>query len=102
MPTYDELIGRDGITDENYNARLLTYANPQGLNVLTIHAEVEGIACASMLDEFIVRSRDSGYDFVPLGQLPELRGNATRDALAMAPLHGREGEVAWQRSAVSS
>jgi len=101
MPTYDELIGRNGITNENYNSRLLTYANPQGLNVLTIHAEVEGIACASMLDEFIVRSRDNGYDFVPLGQLQELRGDSTRDVLAMAPLQGREGEVAWQRSAVS-
>ena len=56
--------------------------------------------CAAMLDEFIVRSRDSGFDFVPLGQLPELQNNVARDVLTMAPLRGRDGEVAWQQSAV--
>jgi len=27
MPTYDEVLGRDGITNENYNERILDYAS---------------------------------------------------------------------------
>lgn len=36
LPTYDELYGRDGITNENYNSRLLDCFSPDGLNLLTI------------------------------------------------------------------
>ena len=38
MPTYDELVGRNGVTDENYNERILEFLRPNELNVLTIHA----------------------------------------------------------------
>ena len=42
LPTYDEVIGRNGIGDANYNEWLLEQVRPGGLNVLTVHAEVEG------------------------------------------------------------
>jgi undecaprenyl phosphate-alpha-L-ara4FN deformylase len=100
MPTYDELIGRDGVTNDNYNERLLTHVVPGRLNVLTIHAEVEGIACATLFEDFILRCRDNGFRLVPLGQLPELLGPKPRDGFTSAPLKGRDGDVAWQGSAV--
>ena len=53
LPTYDEVIGRDGITNENYNEYLLSLITPDKLNVLTIHAEVEGIICEKMFDDFL-------------------------------------------------
>ena len=43
LPTYDELIGQNGITNENYNAHLIGLLRPEKLNVLTIPAEAEGI-----------------------------------------------------------
>jgi len=99
LPTYDELIGRDGVTDENYNERLLERVAPRELNVLTIHAEVEGMACARLFADFLLQCRDRGIELKPLGELPELGACEARDALIPAPVPGRDGDVAWQQSA---
>jgi len=99
LPTYDELVGRNGVTDTNYNERLLAQVAPRDLNVLTIHAEVEGMSCARLFDDFLRRCRDRGIALGPLGELPELAACETRDALVAAPVPGRDGNVAWQRSA---
>lgn len=53
LPTYDEVIGRDEVSDSNYNDFLLAQLDPEKLNVLTIHAEVEGIACFEMFERFL-------------------------------------------------
>ncbi len=68
LPTYDELIGSDGITTENYNERLLSFLQPDQLNILTIHAEVEGIVCSTLFKGFLKEARKKGYDFCPLGE----------------------------------
>lgn len=100
MPTYDELIGRGSITDENYNERILDFVRPGELNVLAVHAEVEGIVCASMFDDFLMRCRDRGIGLGRLGDLRQLEGVAERDWIAQAPVAGRDGEVCWQASAL--
>jgi len=100
MPTYDEMIGRDGVDNANYNARLLAYARSDALNVLTIHAEVEGIACADMFDSFLASCRQKSVELVPLRALPELTMAIPEDEIAQAPVAGREGDVCWQRSAL--
>jgi len=53
LPTYDEVIGRNGISRDSFNNRILSLLRPNRLNVLTIHAEVEGGCCASMFSEFL-------------------------------------------------
>ena len=55
LPTYDEVIGRNGISDRNYNEFLVSLLNPEGLNVLAIHAEVEGISRIELFDDFLQR-----------------------------------------------
>jgi undecaprenyl phosphate-alpha-L-ara4FN deformylase len=102
LPTYDELIGRDGVTDETYNERLLALIEPAQLNVLTIHAEVEGIVCAGMFDAFLRRARERELEFVPLGELLETAQDLPTDTLAQAPIEGRAGVVGWQRSALAA
>jgi undecaprenyl phosphate-alpha-L-ara4FN deformylase len=101
MPTYDELIGRGGIDNANYNERLLAHARADALNVLAVHAEVEGIVCAELFDAFLATCRRRGIGLVPLRDLPELAGPLAEDGIAQAPVAGREGDVCWQRSALA-
>jgi undecaprenyl phosphate-alpha-L-ara4FN deformylase len=69
MPTFDEVIGRNGITTKNYNEYMLSQIHPDKLNVITIHAEVEGILTCDMFSEFIQKAQKLGHKFVPLGSL---------------------------------
>jgi len=96
LPTYDEVIGRDGVSKDSYNAYLLGLLRPDRLNVLTIHAEVEGIVCLKDFEHFAQMALSQGHRFVPLGALlakcPQM--NAARVASREIP--GREGWVACQ------
>ena len=101
LPTYDEIIGHDGVTDANYNQRVLAQLQPDGLNVLTIHAEVEGIARTNLFADFLDECKTRGIRLEPLGEV--LADNPARenDAIAQAPVAGRDGDVCWQRSALT-
>ena len=95
LPTYDEIIGRHDISDTNYNRYLLSLIRPNRLNVLAVHAEVEGIARAALFTELLESSASSRLRFVPLGSL--LQDSRTPSgAIAMAPINGREGTVCRQ------
>jgi len=96
LPTYDEIVGRNGITQKNYNEILLDMIHPQQLNVLTIHAEVEGIVCADLFSDFLQRAYDRDIEFVPLGQLlPELE-HIPPGRIKIATQPGREGSMCLQ------
>jgi undecaprenyl phosphate-alpha-L-ara4FN deformylase len=97
LPTYDEVVGRNGISADNFNAFLLEKLRPDRLNVLTIHAEVEGIVCADMFDQFLTGAMGRGACFVPLGEL--LKGERAplpRASIAPGVVAGREGWVSCQ------
>jgi len=97
--TYDEVIGQNGITADNYNDYMLNMIKPNQLNVLTIHAEVEGIACADMFDAFLQKAKHRNIHFVPMIELlPEDISTLPTDSVKTAPLPGREGWVCWQAS----
>jgi hypothetical protein len=66
LPTYDEAIGRHGINGENFNDHILSLMRPDRLNVLTIHAEVEGGICRDLFERFVTTARSRGISFVPL------------------------------------
>lgn len=96
LPTYDELIGRRGISQRSYNDVLLHFLNPAGLNVLAVHAEVEGIACLDMFHRFVEKARSRGATLVPLGQLLTIHPPAVHSAVVSRTIGGREGWVAVQ------
>ena len=98
LPTYDEIIGSDGITNENYNEYLLSLIAPDKLNVLTIHAEVEGIICEKMFDEFLRDASARGISFVPLGELPAYYKQLKSDKITAREMPGREGWISYQSS----
>jgi undecaprenyl phosphate-alpha-L-ara4FN deformylase len=96
LPTYDEVIGHRGISDSNYNDFMLSLLESGKLNVLTIHAEVEGISRLQMFDSFVKKALFRGASFVPLGALLEDSPSIGRAAIAAREIHGREGWVSCQ------
>lgn len=68
LPTLDELIGVDGITEENVHERLLELtadAPPQG-HVFTLHAELEGMKLSTVLEKLLTGWREQGYNIVAM------------------------------------
>ncbi len=99
LPTYDELIGRDGTTPENYNERLLSLLRPDALNVLCIHAEAEGAACFPLFQDFYQRLDALGASFTALGDLLPIDLSTLPAApMTLAQQPGREGLIALQQS----
>lgn len=96
LPTYDEIIGSEGVTPETYNSRLLSMIKPGKLNVLTIHAEVEGIVCLDMFEDFIIRAKAADIHMLPLCRLLDPAQKMGEAALLQKTIQGREGCVAVQ------
>lgn len=98
LPTYDEAVGRNGITDANYNDYMLNQLKPGELNVLTIHAEAEGGKCLDMFNDFVIRAKEQGWEFLPLGDLVRDVGEPPLGKIVQKPFPGREGWLACQES----
>lgn len=96
LPTYDEVVGNKGISDANYNPYLLSLIAPEKLNVLTVHAEVEGISCASMFDQFIKTARSKGISFNPLGAFLQEETAIDGASMVSGKVPGRDGWISIQ------
>ena len=96
LPTYDEVVGQHGISDENYNEYILSKIRPDKLNVLTIHAEVEGILKIELFREFLEMAISRDISFVPLGRLLDNTKNITNGVIKTREIPGRQGWVACQ------
>jgi len=101
LPTYDEVIGRRGVTDDTYNNYMLSLVKPDKLNVLTIHAEVEGMACLGMFDRFLNMAQSKGASFVPLGTFVTGSPSFGRWNIVAKKIPGREGWISCQEPAAS-
>ncbi|MBL7225856.1 MAG: 4-deoxy-4-formamido-L-arabinose-phosphoundecaprenol deformylase [Desulfobacteraceae bacterium] len=101
LPTYDEVIGRNHVTKSNYNDYLISLLQPEKLNVLTIHAEVEGVVCLEMFDRFLKMVHAIGAKIVPLGELLMDSQEIKHAAIVAREIPGREGWVSCQEAASS-
>ena len=87
LPTLDELIGTDNITEDNVHLHLLRITArtvPAATNcdhVFTLHAELEGLKLGDTLERLLTGWREQGYKLVSLGTM--------RDALdpTLLPRH---------------
>jgi undecaprenyl phosphate-alpha-L-ara4FN deformylase len=96
LPTFDELVGR-AVSVQEYNAHLLGLVSSDRLNVLAIHAEVEGGVHAELFDAFLREARARGIEPVPLGTL--LPGLDVRPGrVEQGELPGRAGKVCRLRA----
>lgn len=98
LPTYDEVIGCNGISDANYNEHLLSQITSDRLNVLTIHAEAEGICCSDLFQDFLARAESQGVRFYPLSTLLAEGTSYPDSYVVQDKIKGREGWVSCQKS----
>jgi undecaprenyl phosphate-alpha-L-ara4FN deformylase len=96
LPTYDEVVGSDGITSDNYNEHILSLIVPDKLNVLTIHAEAEGIICEKLFDDFLSNAKARDIIFVPLGEMLSYSTQLKPARITAREIKGREGWISCQ------
>ena len=100
LPTLDELIGTDGISEENVAAHLLERTrepSPAG-HVFTLHAELEGAGHAGVFDQLLTGWKAQGWSLCPVH---EMRDGVEPLALPRcetgpAAIAGRTGTVLMQ------
>jgi len=96
LPTFDELLGRNNITASNYNKYLLDLFQEKQLNVLTIHAEAEGVAYHELFQRFLKQACKQNISFNPLGTLLENSPTPDSSSMVAGRVEGREGWVSCQ------
>lgn len=69
LPTLDELLGRPEYPLEKLVDHYLHLLHPQNLNVLTIHAELEGMLYKGWFENLIKALKTQGVQFVLLGEV---------------------------------
>jgi undecaprenyl phosphate-alpha-L-ara4FN deformylase len=100
LPTLDELMGRPEFPDSGIVRHLMTLLRPDILNVLTLHAEIEGMGRRALFRDFLAACRSSSVTFVRLDEAARSL-LADRAALPICsqeprPIDGRSGLVATQ------
>jgi len=95
LPTADEILGENGITPGNIHDYYLAQVK-DGLNVLTIHAELEGGAIRASFVRLLERFAAEGIRCITLGEAARLVANVPACRLFMGELAGRAGKVAIQ------
>ena len=70
LPTLDEMLGRDGVTERTFASIVAERAVASGADaVFTLHAEAEGMSYLPCFTELLARLRDGGVASVPCGDL---------------------------------
>jgi peptidoglycan/xylan/chitin deacetylase (PgdA/CDA1 family) len=100
LPTLDELIGIDGVTEDNVADRILelSAAPPYNSHVYTLHAELEGMRLAPVFERLLEAWTASGCELVSLGGYFEsLKPSLLpRHNVAYGEIRGRSGKLALQ------
>ncbi|HXP66645.1 MAG TPA: polysaccharide deacetylase family protein [Steroidobacteraceae bacterium] len=100
LPTFDELLGRDGVDESNIAETVfrMSQASEGGLHVFTLHAELEGML---LLDAFESLLRNWLTAGVTLTQMAFIRDAAMlrampEQAVILGEVPGRSGRLALQ------
>jgi len=100
LPTLDELIGTEGVTEDNIAERMLqaTRAPTVSDQVFTLHAELEGMLLSPVLDQLLAGWKAQGWSLGPLrAQYDAVEPMALpRCEVAPAATAGRSGALLTQ------
>lgn len=100
LPTLDELLGRPEFPEERLDRRYVSWLRAGALNVLTVHAEIEGMGKIAFFRRFLARALGAGVRLLRLEDVAR-RCLAEPDAIPVCDLgigtvDGRSGTVAVQ------
>ena len=100
LPTLDELLGRPEYPEERIVAHYLALMAPDKLNILTIHAEVEGMKKIALFRSLLEQVREHR---IQVNRLDDLAGNLLKNPssipvcdLISGTVDGRSGTLAVQ------
>ncbi len=95
LPTFDELIGIDGVSEESVYLPLLARTAGDTDQVFTLHAELEGALLAPAFERLIDGWLAQGHKLVPVAALARTLDIARLPvkALAWGEVPGRSGEL---------
>jgi undecaprenyl phosphate-alpha-L-ara4FN deformylase len=101
LPTSDELLGTDGINEQTLANYYLRCLRKDCVNILGLHAEIEGLRYRGWLREFFAGSLKLGAEFPLLSEIArhELAA-AVADEMVQREIPGRAGFVAYQKGAI--
>ena len=95
LPTMDEIYGSPGISDGTVNIHYLELIR-SGLNIHTIHAEMEGRSMIHLMEDLIVPCLDAGISFLTVGESISGSEDLPVCDIRNIEIPGRAGAVAVQ------
>jgi len=101
LPTADELIGRDGLTPDDLPDYYLKQLKP-GLNVLTVHTELEGGVIRSSFSRLLELLQQNNIPCISLAEARAQIVDAPACQLSMGMIEGRSLPVALQGDEVAA
>jgi peptidoglycan/xylan/chitin deacetylase (PgdA/CDA1 family) len=98
LPTLDELIGIDDVSEDNVDRHLLTLTAQPRDHVYTLHAELEGMKLASVFERLLTAWREQGYELVAMRDLAATldRARLPRHEVIRGEIAGRSGTLMLQ------
>lgn len=100
LPTFDELLGRPEFPDESIVSHYTSLLKSDQPNILTIHAEIEGMMKRPLFRELLETWSGLGVNFIRMDDLAREilshREPVPVQPLVMAEIDGRSGLVATQ------
>jgi undecaprenyl phosphate-alpha-L-ara4FN deformylase len=107
LPTFDELLGRDGVDESSIAQAVFDWsaaAADPGVQVFTLHAELEGMLLLDAFESLLIKWRDAGAAVVRMAGIHRLvlqRPLPTR-AVIQGEIPGRSGLLAIQASGAAA
>lgn len=101
LPTADELLGRDGLTPDALPEYYLQQLKP-GLNVLTIHTELEGGVIRNSFNRLLELLQQHAIPCISLAEARAAITDAPACQLSMGMIEGRSLPVALQGAEVTA
>jgi peptidoglycan/xylan/chitin deacetylase (PgdA/CDA1 family) len=94
QPCIEELTGIDGVSDKNIVNRQIQNLKDAAPNIFPVHAEVEGGIYRTQFDNFLRRTIDMGYNYLPLRRIAESHRDAPALDVVYVILPGRSALTA--------
>ena len=98
LPTLDELIGLEGVTESNVAEALLARTAEPAEHVFTLHAELEGMNLSPIFEKLLAGWKAQGYELCAMRELVNAvePTKLPMHTIVDAPVAGRSGTLASQ------